>query len=194
MCRDKYGAGPQYFDQTKIDANKEPDSAITNQLDEIRHKIANIDGQMQKIQGALQTLPNVKTKVDKLQVELSLALPKLDDIGVCSSVDQPTDNKNTGNKESVIAHKSGNQSYARITKNISDSIKTSVAETFKQQRLLDRDEASVVIYGLSGRDDNDVARTQRICIMDPSSVFIEWVVLAVPRLQILSQTKPKRDQ
>ena len=89
VCRDKYGAGPQCFDQTKIGANKEPDSAITNQLDEIRHKINNIDGQMQKIQGALQTLPNVETKVDKLQVELSLALPKLDDIGVCSSVDQP---------------------------------------------------------------------------------------------------------
>ena len=61
-----------------------------------------------------------------------------------------------------------------------------MAETFKQQRLLDRDEASVVIYGLSGRDDNDVARTQRIL----EYIGYNGPVIRVHRMGRLSSAAP----
>ena len=85
----------------------------------------------------------------------------LDDNCVNSSVNQSTVNKNTSSKEFNFAQKSDKQLYAQaLTKNISDSIKTPGAEMLKQQWQHDHDRASVMIYGMSGQEDNDVARTK----------------------------------
>ena len=94
-------------------------------------------------------LLNINVKIDKLQNDINNNKPLISNLMDCVEEISLSDDKSSSN---VIDHPAcsttGSTSYAHVlSKNISDVVKNSVAESLKQQKMDDIENSSFVVFG-----------------------------------------------
>ena len=166
-CCEKYSATSKFVDRTILAVNsKTLDPTIGRQMEELRIQVVGINDQMRIMQTLEQSFSDTGSKIKKMQNELNCKLsltmlPVIDDNDVKDIADGNIKAGNIASSSAAKLHKS--QSYAQVlTKNITDTITSFVVDTLKQQRQHERDGVSVVVYGMTGRENNDMARATKI--------------------------------